>query len=278
MQESNHPLTVVYPKWFKVGRLHRIPQPCAIVVDSPQIIARHMPTVFIHMEPRVILPHVADYLKQNHARYHTIFTFDETVLRSCPNARFYAYGTTWLPEEVWKNVDVAVKKPQISHLCGTKLINNAPGHVLRQQLYYQQTMLSRQSPLPITFFRSSDGTTSLPEIATNPTLPSDTKLPLFREFQFAFVIENSQQQNYFTEKLIDCLLTKTIPIYFGCPNIADFFNVAGWILFPPNVTMEEVIRQLQCLSHDYYSRYIDVIEANWHTARSFAKLEANLNK
>jgi len=36
-------------------------------------------------------------------------------------------------------------------------------------------------------------------------------------------IENSSYPNYFTEKLVDCLLTWTLPIYWGCPNLDDFF-------------------------------------------------------
>ena len=36
-------------------------------------------------------------------------------------------------------------------------------------------------------------------------------------------IENSAQENYFTEKIIDCLLAWTMPLYWGCPNIGDFF-------------------------------------------------------
>ncbi|MCH9028858.1 MAG: hypothetical protein IH819_04430, partial [Bacteroidetes bacterium] len=30
-------------------------------------------------------------------------------------------------------------------------------------------------------------------------------------------------KNYFTEKIVDCFLTWTKPIYFGCPNIKEYF-------------------------------------------------------
>ena len=36
-------------------------------------------------------------------------------------------------------------------------------------------------------------------------------------------IENSAQENYFTEKIVDCLLAWAMPLYWGCPNISDFF-------------------------------------------------------
>jgi hypothetical protein len=44
------------------------------------------------------------------------------------------------------------------------------------------------------------------------------------------VIESCQEPGYFTEKIIDCFLTGTIPIYWGDPNIRDIFNPGG-ILF-----------------------------------------------
>jgi hypothetical protein len=42
-------------------------------------------------------------------------------------------------------------------------------------------------------------------------------------------VESSSETEIFTERLIDCLVTKTIPIYWGCPNISDFFDTSYWI-------------------------------------------------
>ena len=42
-------------------------------------------------------------------------------------------------------------------------------------------------------------------------------------FHFSMAIENSREDNYFSEKLTDCFLMDTMPIYYGCPNIKDFF-------------------------------------------------------
>ena len=35
----------------------------------------------------------------------------------------------------------------------------------------------------------------------------------------------------FTEKLIDAFLTGTIPLYWGCPTIGEFFDMDGILLF-----------------------------------------------
>lgn len=42
-------------------------------------------------------------------------------------------------------------------------------------------------------------------------------------YEKSIAIENSSQKNYFTEKLIDCFMTWTMPIYWGCPNIFELF-------------------------------------------------------
>ncbi len=44
-----------------------------------------------------------------------------------------------------------------------------------------------------------------------------------QDYKYSIAIENSSQENYFTEKIIDCLLLWSMPIYWGCPNISNFF-------------------------------------------------------
>lgn len=43
------------------------------------------------------------------------------------------------------------------------------------------------------------------------------------KYQYSIAIENSAQENYFTEKINDCFIFLTMPIYWGCTNIFDFF-------------------------------------------------------
>lgn len=43
-------------------------------------------------------------------------------------------------------------------------------------------------------------------------------------YYYSIAIENSQHNNYFTEKITDCFLAQTLPFYFGCPNIGEYFD------------------------------------------------------
>jgi hypothetical protein len=44
------------------------------------------------------------------------------------------------------------------------------------------------------------------------------------DYTFSVAIENCVEDGYFTEKLTDCILTNTTPIYYGCPSIDKFFD------------------------------------------------------
>ena len=42
-------------------------------------------------------------------------------------------------------------------------------------------------------------------------------------YEYSLTLLNSQQTNCFTEKICDAYLSWSMPIYWGCPNIHDFF-------------------------------------------------------
>jgi hypothetical protein len=63
--------------------------------------------------------------------------------------------------------------------------------------------------------------------------------PLYKDkalakYRFSIAIENSSQKNYFTEKINDCFLFSTLPLYWGCPNISHFFPKDSYRLIDIN--------------------------------------------
>ena len=54
-------------------------------------------------------------------------------------------------------------------------------------------------------------------------LPNTTKWDGLENYSYSIAIENSCLENYFSEKFSDCILSWTIPIYYGCPNIDKYF-------------------------------------------------------
>ena len=52
---------------------------------------------------------------------------------------------------------------------------------------------------------------------------------IIKEYKFMICMENSQVENYWTEKLVNGYIGNTIPIYWGDPNITDIFNSKSFI-------------------------------------------------
>ena len=46
----------------------------------------------------------------------------------------------------------------------------------------------------------------------------------FEDYKFHICIENVISNNYFSEKIINPLLSNNIPIYYGCRSINNYFN------------------------------------------------------
>jgi hypothetical protein len=231
---------------------------------------------FIQIEPEAIIP-TQDYLCTNWNRFERIYTYNQIVLDTCPNAYKYLYGTSWIDISVWLNINIYKKQFAVSSITGGKA--DTVGQRFRLKLFKFQD----KCPISSVWFQSKNANLdflnpnklSVQRKIKNPRL-GESKVPLFEKFQFSFVIENSRQQNYFTEKLIDCLITKTIPIYYGCPNIGDFFDIRGWIILE-NDSVEEAFAKIQQLVQGWYPTCIPVIEDNCERAKKYVDLYANIN-
>jgi hypothetical protein len=54
--------------------------------------------------------------------------------------------------------------------------------------------------------------------------PVSDKWEAIAPFKYHLVLENSAVPDYWSEKLADCYLGFAYPIYWGCPNILDYFS------------------------------------------------------
>ncbi len=60
------------------------------------------------------------------------------------------------------------------------------------------------------------------------------------EYKYSIAIENSMHSGYFTEKITDCFLAGTMPFYWGCPDIKNFFDDRSFILIDRNDFMSSI--------------------------------------
>jgi hypothetical protein len=224
---------------------------------------------FHQCEPKAVLD-VIDRLIAYHEFYDLIMAFDERVLRECPNAVFLTESAcSWLPRKwnaidplgkmnygnglIHKNpvvmaydgCDVGAKKFSVSFLTSSKRIQE--GHILRQEIYDR---------LPERF-----GELAVWKHKSPPVVPD--KRTVLEPYQFSIVPENSKQSGYYTEKILDCFIAKTVPLYWGCPNLGNFFNMAGVIQFNNYAELES---KLSTLNHEAYQGMREAVEDNFHRA------------
>ena len=56
----------------------------------------------------------------------------------------------------------------------------------------------------------------------------DDKADALNDYMFHICLENTKEKNYWSEKLSDPILGFSIPIYYGDPSVADYFNTNGF--------------------------------------------------
>jgi hypothetical protein len=138
------------------------------------------------------------------------------------------------------------KKFEVSFLCGNKKL--IEGHFLRHNIFEAQEKIT----IPKHFIY---------------TAPWDGGKDRCWESMYHIAIENSRNKNFFTEKIVDAFLTKTIPVYWGCPNIDEFFNTDGIITFN---NVDELTVILNNLTYEFYESKKDIIEENYNKAKQYA--------
>lgn len=145
--------------------------------------------------------------------------------------------------------------------------NVAPGHPLRHQLYERR----KEIRIPFDIYRGTWNQFE-PMADTLPMPPWPNKKWKVNVFDcmFHICIEGFKNSYYYSEKLIDCLITKTVPIYWGCIEIGEHFNQYGMIIVD---TVDEIIETCNSLTPEVYKRYIPLVNDNYEYGLRVYKYE-----
>lgn len=194
--------------------------------------------VAIQAEPPSITKGSVDgYLKSSGNKYDLILTYYPEILDRFSNSKFLYFGGSWIRNRK----DSFSKDRLLSFITSNK--NFAVGHYLRMEIVQK---LSDRFDLYGRGF--------------NEIECKDIGLD---NYMFSIAVENICMQNYFTEKINDCFLTKTVPIYYGCSNIGDFYDKRGIIIFN---NVHELIEILDGLNIDKYQEMLPYVEINYERA------------
>jgi hypothetical protein len=199
-----------------------------------------------------------DYAIQNKDLFNVILTWSDKVLNNCENAIFLPFGSTWLKKE--QHEKEYLKTFQVNHIRGNLL--KTYGHTLRFEYHNRVNELK----IPNTSWETLGRREDIEECAS-------MKCDAFGKSQFGVCIENTSHRGYFTEKIIEMFLLKTIPVYWGCSNIGDFFNEEGIIIFN---NIDDAMHKINNLDENYYASKKDIIEENYIKALQYIDYEQNI--
>jgi hypothetical protein len=209
--------------------------------------------------------------------FTAILTWNDDLLNSCDNAVNFTYNGQTLDTYYIDNLKE--KEFNLSFLCGTKKL--VKGHHLRHEVYNLDSKIT----IPKKWFYVledydykndarpgySNYSKDLSHIPKGVDIIGYGRRVLFDNSMFNVVIENVNYNNWYN-KIGDNFLTKTIPLYWGCPNISDFgYDERGIIRFDTpeellyiinNLTPEDYYKRLPYINHNYELAKIDTFENN----------------
>jgi hypothetical protein len=197
-------------------------------------------------EPYAIAPEVNESAMQNAHIFDKIYTFNQKIIDNYSTAELFPWGSSWIN---FNNLKLN-KNNHITFVTSSK--SQTPGHELRLKIYDTLDNLDELNGLEIYQHKS-------------PPFHHERN-DFFERAKFHICVENSIQHNYFTEKIIDCFASKTIPIYYGCPNLSDWFDMNGVISFE---TLDELDIILNNLTPELYDEKLIAIENNFNIAKQF---------
>jgi hypothetical protein len=202
--------------------------------------------VLVIMEPNQLFG-LHNWAIQNSHLFSYILTWGSQILEVCSNSILLPFGSTFLhTKDKYKELASLDKRFEVTYLCGVK--SNIEGQKLRQRLY----SIENRVTTPKRWYYTVDG-------------PKDV---CFENNMFHIAVENSKNINYFTEKIVDSFITKTIPIYWGCHNIGDYFDSRGFFTFGTEDECVSIVNSLT--EYDYYSRK-EYIDNNYQKAIYYAE-------
>ena len=218
------------------------------------------------IESEFIVPKSYLIFKNNpglHKNFDAVFTYSEDILNTVPNSRlFTSCATVWYGKEpgsqaVLTDRAFENKRKNISMVCSGKSLTKF--HEIRHRF---ATAASQSKKVDI--FGTFNG---------GPFLKY--KSDSLQNYRFQIAVENGVSSYYFTEKILDCFASMTVPIYLGAPKIGDFFNKDG-IIFITEKDVERLESVISMCDEKLYEAMLPAIKDNYFRSLKYMSLNDRL--
>jgi hypothetical protein len=188
------------------------------------------------LEPKAIFPQVYNWIEQNNKLFDYVVTFDTNLVNKGENYLYYPHGRCWI-----NNFKEEDKTKNISIIASNK--NSTQGHQYRHEIIKR---------LPNKF-----------DVYGNGYKFIENKEEALTPYRFSITIENSIQPGYWTEKIVDCFATKTIPLFWGDKSVCNYFNSDGIMFFNTIEDLERIIETIEEGGIELYNSKKEAIEENF---------------
>jgi hypothetical protein len=248
---SNNPLPPLQEcKWMEWDRIPPTSYLDTLFVTENHIVSQYALSfpgkkIAWPLECRLLHPTLNQWLISNYHLYTNIISHDRDLVNAVPNGIWVPFGGCWVHESDWK---LHQKTKKISIVASEK--NYLPGHQMRHKI--------------IDTFRDKI------DLFGRGYNPIENKIDSLRDYQFQIVIENAEIPGWFTEKLIDCFVTGTIPIYWGDPTISQIFDTTGMIVVKDLEHMSKIINDIDSID---LNQFTNGMQSNFEIAKDYILTE-----
>jgi len=230
--------------------------------------------ILLMLEPHVVLPgefderiwkefdHVFgpfDALIGQDNKFHKIL-FPRTESKENPVTELQSQREFLYPLSRRKNAICMISGNKRSHV---------PSELYSKRIEVAE-WFSRNSNLPFDVY----GAPPFPLTNYRGLCPKPRKLSVMKQYRYNLCFENTNHPvlsaGYITEKILDCLETRTIPIYLGASNIEKYIPETCFIDFRKFDNLGELDNYLRSMSDRKYELYVSAIDS-WVTAGNLRK-------
>ena len=206
-------------------------------------------------ECKEIHPFIYKFISQVEDKFDFILTHNRDLLkRGKKYVKYIGPGTTWIKNE---DAKVYKKSKLLSHIASKQ--NWAQGHKLRH-------VISKciEGKYEVDLWGSA-----------HKAFKKEEKYAPLKDYHFSITVMNANHYNYFTETLVDTFRCGTVPIFWGCKNIEDFFNTKGMLIFNTPAELKNI---LDNLSIKTYEQMLPYVKENFETAKLYSHWDDTLYK
>jgi Glycosyltransferase family 10 (fucosyltransferase) C-term len=203
------------------------------------------------IESAAIIPSVYRRAFRVVDKYDLFFTHSTRLLEKKPKCRWIPGGGIWIGgQHAGGSMGVFPK----TRLCSMLTSSKTTTRLHRTRLAVAKELAAKRS--------------SSIDVFIDPDRPYSFEA--LRDYRYNICIENNIDDSYFTERLLNCFATGTIPIYLGAPRLAEFFDMDGVLMFR---NRRELMRILSQISADDYEHRLPAIHTNFTLAMQYRSIE-----